>query len=515
MTDPTRVEAVERGVIGELFWNIDDAVFIWRDGRVVAWNPSAEAIFGVAAADALSPGFELAPFFGRQWSAMQNLMRDGGRAEIDCRQDLCARHLTVQAWHLGDDGPDDTTVVVLRDDTAPRRHLEGLAQLNALARELVVLSDIEAPMQRVVDEAKRLTSARFSALVVLREGTENEIAHFVYNAPRELFPERLPRVVGLLAVPIVTRAAARLDDIRGHRHGVGIPVRHPPIKSLLAVPVLAGEAVLGELAVANGPDDRCFDETDEALITELASHVALALTLAGARQAHRQADEERRALTTLALHNIRTPLTVAKGFVATLRHHLDNLTSDMRDDSFGAIDRALDRIQTLAEGALLEDWNKTESLELTLADIDPHQLVEGLFVDVARLSEGVTLRLVTDRSAPPSFPGDPRLVREVLENLLTNAIRFSPLGQQVVVTVRTEGGSVRFDVTDKGPGIAPADQARLFDAPDPARGSVHGRGLWIVRRLVQRMGGTVGLSSRPGDGSTFWLTLPLAAEDVE
>src|SRR5687767_7402737 len=128
-------------------------------------------------------------------------------------------------------------------------------------------------MQRVVDEAKALTGARFSALILLRDGTENEVAHFVYNAPRELFPERLPRVVGLLSVPIVTREPALIADIRGHPLGVGIPVRHPPIASLLAVPVLAGDAVLGELAVANAPGDAPFDDIDQALLSELASHV--------------------------------------------------------------------------------------------------------------------------------------------------------------------------------------------------------------------------------------------------
>ena len=505
MSDP-RLKPLERGVIGELFWNIAEAVVIYDGKRVLQWSPSAERIFGIGADEATADGFDLRTLFGTSRVEFDRMLVEGGDVELDCKEG-CDLIFEAHSWRLGGD-PSAPHVVVLRDVTRERHQVAGLKLLNEMVRELVRTSDSEPALQRVVDDAKRLTGARFSALVVLREGTEDEIQHFVYNAPRELFPSRLPRVVGLLAVPISTRSAARLDDIRGHPAGIGIPVEHPPIKALIAVPLIAGDRVLGELAVANGPDDRVFDETDEALLTELGAHASMALTVAAARQAQDQAEEEHRALVTLALHNIRTPLTVAKGFVATLRQHYDTLTPALREDSFDAIMRALDRIHGLSEGALLRNWEEEERREPNV-EIDPSDLVERLLDDLRPVAGSVVLEFSSESGAPARYVGDAQLTREVLQNLLSNAIRFSPPNESVVVTCRSEGRSIRFDVTDRGPGITPEQQPRLFEPPRPGASQRTGRGLWTVRRLVERMGGTVGVTSRKGEGSTFWITLPV------
>ena len=151
---------------------------------------------------------------------------------------------------------------------------------------------------------------------------------------------------------------------------------------------------------------------------------------------------------------------------------------------------------------------------MAIADgsVEARPLVDALLTDL-RDAGPVQLAGVVDDDVPTAFPGDQRLVREALDNLLTNAIKFSPAGRAVTIPARKEGRSVRFDVTDRGPGIPPEEQARLFR---PASGVAlaarrgGGRGLSIVRRLVEGHGGTVGVSSRPGHGSTFWVTFPLA-----
>ena len=128
--------------------------------------------------------------------------------------------------------------------TDERRHVEGLHRVGALARELVTEGSLEVLLQRIADEARDLTGAAYSAVLLVREdGTE--VQYFFYNGPRNLFPTRLPRAVGLLAVPITTRAPARVADIRDHPAAVGIPVEHPPIAALLSVPIIAGDRVLG------------------------------------------------------------------------------------------------------------------------------------------------------------------------------------------------------------------------------------------------------------------------------
>jgi signal transduction histidine kinase len=504
--------AVAAGAIGELFFNVNDAVLIAKDGLVIAWSPSAEALFGLTAAEATEPGADLAMAFGSGLPVLWSLIDTGGQVVITCGG-ASERVLEATAWHLGGDEA-APTVVVMHDITRDRRQVHGLEALNALARELLAEPSLDVLLARIVDAAKELTGADFSALITVRDGG-NEVEHFVYNAPRELFPARLPRLVGLLAVPMATRSVARIDDIRGHPAGVGIPVQHPPIAALLAAPILVGDRVVGELAVANGPDRPTFDDVDEAMLTELAAHGAMAVSLVGAREAEAQVAATRRAIVDTALHNIRTPLAVANGFVATIRDHGTTMSNEELAHAFEAIDRAHERIQGLAEGGLL-DSPRAVSQPRPVDDVDVAPLGDELLTDLAPVRPDVEIRWDTAAGSPASFRGDGRLVREVLENLIANAVKHAPPTTPVTVTVRQDGSSVRFDVTDRGPGIPPEEQSRVFEQFYRTRQSVQqdlpgaGLGLWIARRLTEVMGGTVGLSSRPDQGTTFWATFPMA-----
>lgn len=106
------------------------------------------------------------------------------------------------------------------------------------------------------------------------------------------------------------------------------------------------------------------------------------------------------------------------------------------------------------------------------------------------------------------------MVREVLDDLVGNALKHAG---SAAITARFDGEHVRFDVRDEGPGIAEEEQVRLFDrwtrTEDARRGAVHGVGLGlsIVKRLVVAHGGTLGVSSRLGEGATFWVTFPRRA----
>ena len=398
--------------------------------------------------------------------------------------------------------------------TGDERRLDGYQRLNVLVRELLAEPSIDVLLVRVVDAAKDLLHADVSALLGLRPGG-HEIAHFSYNAQRDLFPSHLPRLVGLLALPVTTRTVVRVDDIRGHPAGVGIPVEHPPIAALLAAPIVLDGQVVGELAVANGVDAGGFDDVDESIILELAQHAAIAMSLATARQARARLDATRQALLDVALHNIRTPLTVAKGFASTLRRHGDRLTEEDRARAFEAIERAHDRIHELAEGALLDNPNRTDGQPRVTEEIDVASLVDDVAAAGSPPGNDVTIDVIVAPEAPRSFLGDRRMTQELLDHLVSNAVKHSPPGQTVWVTARREVDSVRFDVTDRGPGIAPEDQERIFEQFYRTQQSVagllpgSGLGLWIARRLAALQGGTVGLSSRTGQGTTVWATFPL------
>ncbi|HYI44860.1 MAG TPA: ATP-binding protein, partial [Actinomycetota bacterium] len=480
MNDPA---PLERGVIGELFWKISDPVLIAKPDGILMLNPAAEKVFGVNSDDLARIGPEFETLLGDATEHFRAMIGSDSVARLDCHH----LGMTFNARSFVVDGV--STVVILRDTTVEERHLASLRRLNEVAREVLRQDSVEIVLQKIVDEAKVLTDASFSALLMLKSGSDEEVAKFVYNAPRELFPARLPRAIGLLKVPIATRAPARLDDIRGHPAGVGIPVAHPPIGSLLAVPILAEGEVLGELAVANEPDRAVFTETDQAVLTELSLHAVQAIRTAQVREASAAANANRQAMLDLLRHDMMTPIATAKGATDLLVSQSGSLTEDQRDKLLKAVARSVEAIERMGRNLRSDARLEVPHLEADFSDIGVEELIEELKEDLqARAEErSISLLSVTEEDCPASFRGAQLLVRQALENLLTNAIKFSPTEQDVVITARSEGDSVRFDIRDKGPGIPLEDQSNLFlrfhrgDSKDDLPRIGLGLGLSIVK----------------------------------
>ncbi|MEA2446371.1 MAG: two-component system, sensor histidine kinase [Actinomycetota bacterium] len=507
MEDPP----LKRGVIGELFWKISDPVLIVGAGRITALNPAAEAGFRVTAEDVTAPGYDITSMLGPAADQLMGLVGTESTARLDFP------HLGATFIATSFVVDDRNTGVLLRDVTSDQRYLESLRRLNEIAREVLSQDSVEVVLQRIVDEAKTLTQASFSALLMLQDESDEEVAKFIYNAPRELFPDRLPRVVGLLKVPIQTKAPARLDDIRGHPAGVGIPVAHPPIEALLAVPIVTDGNVLGEIAVANQPGKPIFTESDEAILTELGLHAVQAIRMAQAREESLVSDASHQAMLDLLRHDMMTPIATAKGATDLLITQFEVLTGEQRDRLLRTAGRAIEGIERMGRNLRSDARLETPQLEEGFTDIKVSVLVEELSQDLRTHADdrGISFEVVIGADCPDSFRGAHLLVRQALENLLTNALKFSPDGQKVVITARREGESVRFDVRDEGPGVPLEDQADLFQrfrrgarAGEPPRIGL-GLGLSIVKRVAEAHGGAVGLASRPNQGCTFWITFPL------
>jgi signal transduction histidine kinase len=130
-------------------------------------------------------------------------------------------------------------------------------------------------------------------------------------------------------------------------------------------------------------------------------------------------------------------------------------------------------------------------------------------------AKGIVLEPIVP-ARPPTVLGDPRFLKQALDNLISNALKFSPEGARVVVRLETEGGLARFSVVDQGPGLTPEDRQRLFvrfarlSARPTAGEPSAGLGLSIVKHLVEAMGGRIQVESEPGRGATFTVELPLA-----
>jgi signal transduction histidine kinase len=378
---------------------------------------------------------------------------------------------------------DDEVAEVALDVAANVRYAEGLRRVAQVGRDLLGQPPVVASvLQTLVTEAKQVTGAAYSALLLLREGTT--------------------------------------DDIRGHDAGVGLPGVHPPMGPLIAVPVLGGDAVLGELAVANPPDGRVFDEVDEQLLVDLAAHVGVAARWALQAEHDRELELARQEVIDTARHDIRTPLGAGKGYAKLLATRLDRMSPEQVQTALSGLTQAFERLESFTSRLLVDARAGVEGLEPEWRDVDLVRLLEQVRADayVSTGWEAVTINV--HPGAPRLLWGDAEMVREVLDNLVGNALKHSPTLRPVVVSVRREGSQARLDVRDDGPGIPEAEQSKLFERwsrTDSSRARQvpgFGLGLSIVRRLVTAHGGTVGVSSRPGEGATFWATFPLPASEL-
>lgn len=285
------------------------------------------------------------------------------------------------------------------------------------------------------------------------------------------------------------------------------------IGSVIIVPLGARDETLGAIALVNDPGGRRFLPEDLALAQEMGDRAALAVDNAGLYRQARTAIAARDEVMSVVSHDLGNPLSAI--FVGTrlLRRRLDGPGED------AAALRQVDDIRRAAEQMerLINDLLEIQRIEAGHLVIEPEPCFTGaLLEDAGRtlkpLAEEKNIELRwDDRTGPDAaVHADPSRILQVLSNLVGNAIKFTPEGGRVVVSVENGSEVTSFAVTDTGPGIAPAELPHVFDRFWQSRQRYRhgvGMGLAIAKAIVEAHGGSIAVESEEGSGSTFRFTL--------
>ncbi len=303
------------------------------------------------------------------------------------------------------------------------------------------------------------------------------------------------------------------------------------ITSAVSLPLRVGERCVGVLNVNRINHPERFEDHHRELLQMFAEHVGAVIDRAetmerlGTRTRELEADNVRLVeanrlkdvfLSTTS-HELKTPLTSVIAYAELLDDNEGRIDSGQRVEFLRRLRSEAGRLLALIEDIL--DLSRLESGRLVLRRVAVSvREVTHAAVETSRslaAKRGVTLEEAFADEAPP-LQLDEVKMRQVVVNLLANAVKFSP--EKSVVHVRTfcEGDFVRVEVQDDGPGVRPEDAATIFElfgqgveGLSGGRGGL-GIGLHLVKRITELHGGHVGVNSRAGQGSTFWLRLPLA-----
>ncbi len=408
------------------------------------------------------------------------------------------------------------------------RSVGELRALGEVSQAVNSTLDLQTVLSTIVAKAVQLSGTEAGAIYVFDDLQREFHLRATYGMDQELIDVLTQRRIGMddpnvaqaLAQPEPIQVADLREEAPSDLNEITLRAGY---RARLVAPLLRGDDVVGLLVVRRRTPG-AFPQNTVDLIKTFAAQSALAIQ--NARLFHEIEDKGRQLevaskhksqfLANMS-HELRTPLNAILGYTELI---LDNIYGEAPEK----MRSVLERVQTNGKHLLglindVLDMSKIEAgqVTLSLSHYSLEELINGVYVAVEPLAAQKKLTLRT--SIPPGLPvghGDERRLAQVLLNLVGNAIKFTEAGE-VAIEASHSDGSFRVAVRDSGPGIAAADQAKIFEefqqvdnTPTRQKGGT-GLGLAISKRIVEMHGGRILVDSELGKGSTFTISIPVNA----
>ncbi len=522
----------KQSVLSAIVESSDDAI-ISKDlnGIISSWNQGAQRIFGYTEEEVIGkPVSILIP---------KARLKEEDNILSQIRQGNKVKHFeTVRVTKTGRLIPISLTVSPVKDmsgkiigaskiarditeqvnaQEAIKRNAENLESLNAIGKVILEKLEVKEVLQRVTDVTTRITGAAFGAFFYNTFDDEGKafMLFTISGAPPHAFDDLgAPRHTELFKPTFSQNKVIRVDDVtKDPRYGknqplFGMPSGHLDVRSYLAVPVQStnGE-VIGGLLFGHPMPGR-FKSEHEDLVESIASQAAVALDNSKLFQEIKALSDKKDEFIALASHELKTPLTTIKGYL--------QLLAKKKQDRVNALflEKTLDQVAKLnALVADLLDVSKIEAgkLQFNLEHFD----LRGLLKEVMETFPYTykTHKIIFHDTIDAAYVyADKQRIEQVVNNLLTNAIKYSPNAHLVEISITPGLETVTVKVKDYGIGLKEEHKKKIFTRFYRAEGVVNvsglGIGLHLTKEIIDRHKGEIGVESQFGVGSEFFFSLP-------
>ena len=405
----------------------------------------------------------------------------------------------------------------LRD--ALGRRVDILEAANRCARALASSLELGEAFGAFIREVRGLVPFERIA-VVLVEGERLEVLATAGVGATEVFrPGSSQPIVGSIFEAVSGGRTVYRRDLAEQRHPEEEALLRLGLRSRLTAPLLIGSNAVGLISFSRTRPD-AFNSEEVELVSLIGRLAATAVQNIRAYDAEHRTVEELRRLSalradfvSLVSHELRSPMAAVIGAAQTLEQRWRELSPDQRSSFLALIADETSRLADLIADVL--DTSRIEAGTFTykFEDVDVGELTEEAVAAASVGQDEVPIHASVQRPLP-IVRGDRVRLRQVLSNLIDNAVKWSSAGARVDVDVAPSNGRIVIGVRDRGPGIPREEHNLIFEKFGRAKGgggrSGTGLGLFIARSIAEAHGGTVDVRSTPGEGATFTLVLPTA-----
>jgi len=404
---------------------------------------------------------------------------------------------------------------IARDITSQRLNEERLAVINDLGKSISSHLNVDSILQLVTDSTTKLCGAAFGAFFhnKIDANGETYMLFALSGASREAFEKfGMPRNTAVFHPTFSGTSIVRSDNIqKDPRYGksaphYGMPKGHLPVVSYLAVPVISQTGVvIGGLFFGHSKEAQ-FTEEHESLISAVAAQAAIALDNAKLYQEISILNSRQDQFIGFASHELKTPLATIKGYL-----QLTEARNIPIAGYYPKLYKQIERLEDIVEELLDLSRIQAGKLELRFQTLDLRSVIKDACEAIGHANHPLQLELPKE---PVEFIADAEKLNQVLVNLLTNAAKYSDEGKPIHITGGVFGDDVQISVRDEGIGIPKEQQHEIFgqyfrakSGREKAKGM--GLGLFIAKEIIEGHNGRMWVESVPGQGSTFYVSLPV------